>query len=108
MRGMLIVMGEMLAPDIIIALLQWSLLPVTAVLLQDFPPSRPLSWAERGALVLAAGVLMPFLNIMSLLIPNAAVLLFPGWFQIGKEGPDGIEAMGQRIIFVLGQMLVFV
>jgi hypothetical protein len=108
MRGWQIVLGELLAPAIILAVLQWSLLLMAGVLLQDFPPSRPLSLAERGAVVLAAAVLMPFLNIISLLIPNAAVLLFPGWFQVGKDGPHGIEAMGQRIIFVLGQMLVFI
>jgi len=107
-RGWQIVLGELLAPTIILAVLQWGLLLMAGVLLEDFPPSHPLSWAQRGAVVFAAAVLMPFLNIISLLIPNAAVLLFPGWFQVGKDGPHGIEAMGQRIIFVLGQMLVFI
>ena len=48
------------------------------------------------------------LNLVTLQIPNAAVLLFPAWFQAGKEGPQGIEATGQRIVFVLGQVIVFV
>jgi hypothetical protein len=48
------------------------------------------------------------LNLIVLQIPNAAVLLFPAWFQAGKEGPHGIEATGQRLIFVLGQLVVFV
>jgi hypothetical protein len=42
-----------------------------------------------------------------LLIPNAAVLLFPAWFQAGKDAPQGIEATGQRLIFALGQFLAF-
>jgi len=46
------------------------------------------------------------LNLITLLIPNAAVLLFPAWFLPGKQGPQGIEATGQRIIFMLGQILV--
>ncbi len=48
------------------------------------------------------------LNLITLQIPNAAVLLFPAWFQTGKEGPHGIEATGQRLIFMLGQLLVFI
>jgi hypothetical protein len=46
--------------------------------------------------------------LITLQIPNAAVLLFPAWFQSGKEGPQGIEATGQRIIFFLGQLVVFI
>jgi len=40
-------------------------------------------------------------------VPNAAVLLFPAWLQTGPGGPQGIEATGQRLIFLLGQLLVF-
>jgi hypothetical protein len=47
------------------------------------------------------------LDLLLLLIPNAAVLLFPAWIQAGREGPRGIEATGQRLILVLGQLLVF-
>jgi hypothetical protein len=53
-------------------------------------------------------VIAPPLNLVSLLIPNAAVLLFPGWFQAGKDAPQGIEATGQRLIYILGALVVFV
>ena len=55
----------------------------------------------------SAAIVLPMFNLISLLIPNAAVLLFPAWFQMGTEGPRGIEAMGQRLIFMLGQLVVF-
>jgi hypothetical protein len=35
------------------------------------------------------------------------VLLFPAWFQAGKDAPHGIEATGQRLIFFIGQFLAF-
>jgi hypothetical protein len=47
-------------------------------------------------------------NLISLVIPNAAVLLFPAWFQTGKDSPRGIEATGQRLIFALGQFLALI
>jgi hypothetical protein len=40
-------------------------------------------------------------------MPNAAVLLFPAWFAAGQDSAQGIEAAGQRLIFVAGQLLVF-
>ncbi len=46
--------------------------------------------------------------MISLLIPNAALLYFPGWFHSGKGAPQGIEVMGQRLIFFLGQLVIFV
>jgi hypothetical protein len=36
------------------------------------------------------------------------VLLFPSWIQTGKDSPRGVEATGQRLIFVLGHLLVLV
>ena len=47
------------------------------------------------------------LNLISFLIPNAAVLLFPAWFQSGRDATQGIEATGQRLIFGLGQFVAF-
>jgi len=47
------------------------------------------------------------LNLVSLIIPNASVLLFPAWIQTGRQHVGGIEVMGQRLIFMLGSVLVF-
>ena len=59
------------------------------------------------AIGFGAALILPMLNLVSLLIPNAAALVFPGWFQAGRHGPAGIEATGQRIIFALGQFLAY-
>ena len=58
------------------------------------------------AIGFGAAVVMPMLDFFVLLIPNAAVLLFPSWIQAGKDSPRGIEATGQRLVFAVGQMLV--
>jgi hypothetical protein len=46
------------------------------------------------------------LDLIVLQIPNATALAFPAWFQTAKGGAQGIEATGQRLIFMLGQMIV--
>jgi hypothetical protein len=46
---------------------------------------------------------------LQLLVPNAAVVLFPGWMHATRHrGERGVEMLGQRLIFVAGQLLVIV
>ena len=105
MPGWQIVLGEVLAPAAILAAVQWLLLILGAGF---FLHVRGL---KDGLLPLTvacgAAIVLPLLDVIMLLIPNAAVLLFPSWIQVGKEGPRGIEATGQRLIFMLGQLLAF-
>jgi ABC-2 type transport system permease protein len=103
MRGWQIALGELLAPAVILTCIQWMLLVFgIALLSQAHIADGPL----LPAIALGAAITLPMLNVISLQIPNAAVLLFPAWFQTGKDGPHGIEATGQRLIFMLGQLLV--
>lgn len=108
LRGWQVVLGEVLAPLAVLTAVQWLLLAVALALLGParfgpfgMPPAEKLGGAAAAALVL------PALNFLSLLIINTAVLLFPAWLQSGRESPQGIEAMGQRLVFALGQLVVF-
>lgn len=103
--GWQIALGELLSPAAILTGAQWCLL----IVLVGFIPKE---WHGFGlprllAASCGAAINLPVLNLISLLIPNAAVLLFPAWFHLGKSGPQGIEATGQRLIFFLGQIIVF-
>ena len=105
--GWQIALGEILAPAVILTGVQWLLL-IVAVACGATSAHGEMSGAFIVALGAGVAVVLPALNLISLLIPNAAVLLFPGWFQVGRQGPQGIEATGQRLIFALGQFLAFV
>ncbi|MGH7972249.1 MAG: putative ABC exporter domain-containing protein, partial [Limisphaerales bacterium] len=107
LRGWQVAFGELLAPAVVLTALQWSLLLLSLVLLWH-ADLRVLDRPARLAVAAGAALLLPVLNFITLQIPNAAVLLFPAWFQTGKDGPQGIEATGQRIISMLAQLLVFV
>jgi len=102
LRGWQIALGEILAPVAVLAAAQWLLLVVGAALLFYLPIKQEALFL---AIALGAAVLLPVLDLLLLLIPNAAVLLFPSWIQAGKDSPRGIEATGQRLIFALGQLL---
>ena len=102
LRGWQVVLGEILAPVAVLAGFQWLLLLIGFGLLAFLP-------GKHTSMVLAIGVsgayVLPVLDVLMFLIPNAAVLLFPSWVQAGKDSPRGIEATGQRLIFAVGQLL---
>jgi hypothetical protein len=106
MRGWQVALGEILAPAAVLTGFQLFLLIVATGLLWDFQPLG-LEKSLRLGIACGAAVLIPVLNFITLQVPNAAVLLFPAWFQASKEGAQGIEATGQRLIFLLGQLLAF-
>jgi hypothetical protein len=105
--GWKIVLGELLAPGAILTIVQWIILLCLAGLITQVPGGREIAASERISIALGAALVFPGINLVSLLIPNAGVLLFPAWLQTGPEGPQGIEATGQRLIFLFGQLLVF-
>ncbi len=106
LRGWQVALGEILAPAIILTSVQWLLLLVAAVCFSQI--GRDLSGVLVVVIAVGAAIMLPMFNVISLVIPNAAVLLFPSWFQTGKDAPQGIEATGQRLIFALGQFLALV
>lgn len=105
--GWRVVLGELLAPAAILTAVQWLVVLLALILTSKLPGGQPIALGHRLAIGLGAAMVVPMLNIISLLIPNAAVLLFPAWFQSGQDATQGIEAAGQRIIFALGQFLAF-
>jgi hypothetical protein len=105
LRGWQLALGELLAPSAVLTCIQWLLLIVIVGLFwQSSPPG--LGRPEWLGLAFGAAFILPLLNLIILQVPNATALAFPAWFQVAKGGGHGIEATGQRLIFMLGQMLV--
>jgi hypothetical protein len=104
LRGWQVLAGELCAPVVILTILQWLLLILVGVLATASSAMMqlrlPLEWLVTAAIV------APFWNGLALLIPNAAVLLFPGWFQTRTDAPQGIEVAGQRLLLLFGQLIV--
>ena len=104
MPGWQLVLGELLAPAVILSAIQWCLLVVA---IGFFPQMQSnASWGLIAGCGFGAAIVLPLLDLILLLIPNAAVLIFPAWFQVSADA-RGIEATGQRLVFMLGQLMVF-
>jgi hypothetical protein len=107
MRGWQIALGQILAPAMVLGGAQWLLL-LFAITFMSSSTIPELTVQRRLAVGAGAAVLLPALDLVLLQIPNAATLLFPAWFQSGKDAPQGIEATGQRIILMFGSLLACV
>jgi len=106
LSGRQVALGELLAPAAILTGVQWLLIIIAAAFPVQF--EHPVAIPVRLAFAAGLAIIVAPLSVVSLVIPNAAVLLFPAWFQTGQNAPQGIEVTGQRVIFGLGQVLVLV
>jgi ABC-2 type transport system permease protein len=108
LHGWQVVAGELLTPLSILSGVIWLCLLVGFLLL----PGDKVAWltpALRGGAALGLAILAPPLVAIQLLVSNAATVIFPAWTQsAGSRAERGIEVMGQRIIFITGQLLITV
>ncbi|MGZ4961534.1 MAG: putative ABC exporter domain-containing protein [Limisphaerales bacterium] len=105
MRGWQIVLGEVLAPALLLAAFQLVLIAIFLVGSPSQIGAQPLPFGMKLSACVAAAVVLPFLDLIAILLQNTSVLLLPAWFQFDKTTPRGIETMGQQLILIFGQVL---
>ena len=108
LSGWQVVLGELLAPTAILTSVLWLALLAAAI---AFNPTGLGPWATPGVRVTIAACLFflcPALCLLQIVVPNAAMLLFPAWHQATRARTGGIEALGQRLIFYLGQHFILI
>jgi ABC-2 type transport system permease protein len=107
--GWRILLGEILAPVVVISAIIWfGLLAWFLGLHGHHPPTLSREWFSppmRMMLVGCLAVLAPFVVALQLLVPNGAVILFPGMFRVARTPGAGVDLMGQRMLFGFGQFL---
>lgn len=104
--GWQMVIGEILAPAVILAGIQWALILLAFLLCPANMGGAPVPMVLRLSIALSAALVLPCVDFIALLLPNAAALIFPAWVQLGKDTPRGFETMGQQLILMFGQIIV--
>ena len=107
LAGWQIVLGELFTPIVILTAILWLTLLTLVLTLQ--PETIGLTWLTtelRIACGLALAVIVPPLATLQLLVPNAAALVFPAWFQMSRTRGGGPEVFGQRMIFFFAQVIM--
>jgi hypothetical protein len=104
--GWRVVLGGLLAPTLLLSAIAWVLVFIAAVGLSPLPGQALwLTPQLRLAAVAAITLILPALCALQLLVPNGATLLFPAWAQTGRSNTAGMDVMGQRMIFFVGQFI---
>jgi ABC-2 type transport system permease protein len=108
LRGWRLVLGELLTPTAILTGMFW-LTILTATLF--FAPRGNMAASFTPSLQATCAICVclvaPTVITLQLLALNGITLLFPGWFQPGRGAQGGgVEAMGQRMIFALANLIV--
>jgi len=105
--GWALMLGEVLAPATVLAAGEWVLILIAALFLPSIAKT-PLLVSQRIVFGLSASLLLPCFSLLGVMIQNGAVLLLPGWVQLGKANRQGVEAMGQRLITMVATVLMLV
>ena len=103
LRGWQVVLGEMLAPIVLLTAVEWLVVAATALSAGGFGSAV----AVFGFGALGVGLLVPPVAGLMVAISLAATLCFPGWISEGGQRAGGMEALGQRLIFSGGYLVVF-
>jgi hypothetical protein len=101
LRGVHLALAEVLAPFTVITLAEWIFLVAAAAV----APAGLGGSIGRVPMLLAAMMVLPALTLPGLLVQNAAALLFPAWVESGAAPPRGVEAIGQRLLTLVGTLL---
>jgi len=96
-----LVAAELGAPLVVIALFELLMLTISLVIL-NFAHVR-IPFLTRPEFAVCALVLIVPISAIQLLIQNAAVILFPAW-NMSADAARGITALGQRLLFLLGNI----
>jgi ABC-2 type transport system permease protein len=107
--GWQVVLGGLVTPMTLMVFIEWWLLLVAVLALGSHTHDRALVVLLGSAGAGCVALLLPPLCGLMLCIPFAGVLYFPAWAQpVGTQSAGGIEVMGQRLIFMLGYVVVLI
>ncbi len=107
-RGRQLLLGQLLAPTAILSgLVGLALLALVLAMPSSGRVALTFTPAVKISAALGIAAITPLVCALQLLVLNGATLLFPAWFQATRaHGGGGIELVGQRLIFVFGQLII--
>jgi ABC-2 type transport system permease protein len=100
LRGWSVVIAEVAASTVMLTAIQLNLLLIAYLAFLGKQTMTP-DLQERSLLLMAAVIYLPGINLLGMLIQNAAALLYPAWVRLGTGRPGGVEALGQNLLMMV-------
>jgi len=104
LKGWQIVLGEIITPVFVMT----SCLLLSLGLCVFSSTKHPQSVYSAFSVILTGILVIPPVCTLQLIIPNAAALIFPALAMSANNRRGGIEVVGQRLIFILGQIFAII
>jgi hypothetical protein len=101
-----VIRGEMLWPAGVVTLVAWGFTLMAMLLSAPIFARLGASWRVPGGLAIM--LMTPALIVAQYTVHATLALLFPAWIPSGRSMPRGIDAMGQRMIMLLGTLITLV
>lgn len=107
LAGWQVVLGDILTPVLLMVFVEWWLLLVATLSLGATTHHAVMATVLGAAGAGGIALVLPSLCGLMLCIPYAGMLYFPAWAQpAGPHSGGNIEIVGQRLIFMLGYLVV--
>ncbi|NBD14354.1 MULTISPECIES: putative ABC exporter domain-containing protein [Corallococcus] len=104
LTGRQVVGAELAASALTLGAAQWVMLAVAGVLGVGSDDVTLAQWSTPVVLGLLS--VLPALGLAGLFVQNAAVVLLPAWIPADSERARGVEALGQRLLTLVGTLVV--
>ncbi|RKH68880.1 putative ABC exporter domain-containing protein [Corallococcus aberystwythensis] len=104
LTGRQVVGAELAASALTLGVAQWVMLLVALVLGVGTDDETLAPWSVP--VVLGLLPVLPALGLAGLFVQNAAVVLLPAWIPADSERARGVEALGQRLLTLVGTLVV--
>lgn len=103
LTGRQVVAAELAAPALLLGVTQVGLVVLAMALAVWQGGAHTRLWVAAG---LGALWVLPAVSLGGLFVQNAAVVLFPAWLPPEGERVRGLEALGQRLLTLVGTLVV--
>ncbi|RKG59230.1 ABC transporter permease [Corallococcus sp. CA054B] len=104
LTGRQVVGAELAASALTLGVAQWVMLLLALVLGVGADDVTLAPWSTP--VVLGLLPVLPALGLAGLFVQNAAVVLLPAWIPADSERARGVEALGQRLLTLVGTLVV--
>lgn len=104
LTGRQVVGAELAASALTLGAAQWVMLLVALALGVGTDDETLAPWSTP--VVLGMMPVLPALGLAGLFVQNAAVVLLPAWIPADSERARGVEALGQRLLTLVGTLVV--
>jgi ABC-2 type transport system permease protein len=105
-HGWQIVLGELLPPITLMTFLLWLIILIGGLSFGAHSDNALITVSSTLITAIGTAIIAAPLSGLMLCVPFAGMLFFPAWIDMQGAGNNGIEVIGQRMVFFAGYFVL--